>query len=144
MTPPGTPQRYQQRRRQIQRELRESQDHSPSRRRVPRNPDENVPPTPQPTLSARSLGQLRRHQRTRENRPPEPPKPPPTTRTLAQQARRARERAEKEARMDIDDNSNPRTASTPALRPLRPHEFCRLYKWTADSASNAARAWVRK
>ncbi|KAJ7828402.1 hypothetical protein B0H13DRAFT_2289998, partial [Mycena leptocephala] len=76
----------------------------PCRRRIPaRGYDKNAPPAARtPTEpNARSLGQLRGHQRARDSQP-QPLTPVPTFRSQAQQARRARERAEKEARMAID------------------------------------------
>jgi hypothetical protein len=98
------PQRHQRRSRQLQRDICESQQGSPRRRRIPaRGYDENVPPAGR-TLTdpeARPLGQLRDHPTTRDSRP-QPLTPVPTFRSQAQRARRARERAEKEARMDID------------------------------------------
>ncbi|KAJ6514151.1 hypothetical protein DFH09DRAFT_1099706 [Mycena vulgaris] len=102
LTPPSTPHRHQERRRQNQRDIREAEDGSPRRRRVPLIPhtrDENEPPTATTGgASARSLGQLRRYQGQRANPPPEID----PSRSLVQQARRARERAEKEMQMDID------------------------------------------
>ncbi|KAK6984325.1 hypothetical protein R3P38DRAFT_2806684 [Favolaschia claudopus] len=104
LTPPTTPQRHQQRQREIQRAIRESYEASPRRRRVPAQHDENVPPHASipAAPNARSLGQLRRHQRARENRP-HPPTEPLSNRARAQRARRERERAEKAAMMDVDD-----------------------------------------
>ncbi|KAK6995601.1 hypothetical protein R3P38DRAFT_2800786 [Favolaschia claudopus] len=58
------------------------------------------PPNSVAAPSARSLGQIRRHQRARENRPVPPPQAS-SNRSLAQRARRERERAEKAARMDV-------------------------------------------
>ncbi|KAK6996356.1 hypothetical protein R3P38DRAFT_2800058 [Favolaschia claudopus] len=110
LTPPTTPQRHQQRQRQIQREIRESNEASPRRRRVPAQHDENTPPDSASTISARSLGQLNRHQRARENRPPPPLPQAPSKRSLAQRARRERERAEKAARMDVDPPPNTRNS----------------------------------
>ncbi|KAK7063705.1 hypothetical protein R3P38DRAFT_2756566 [Favolaschia claudopus] len=95
---------HQQRQREIQRAIRESNEASPRRRRVPAQHDENVPPATSTSAgpNARSLGQLRRHQRARENRP-NPPTEPLSNRARAQRARRERERAEKAAMMDVDD-----------------------------------------
>ncbi|KAK7036983.1 hypothetical protein R3P38DRAFT_3183005 [Favolaschia claudopus] len=104
LTPPTTPQRHQQRQREIQRAIRENNEASPRRRRVPAHRDENVSPDASTTAApnARSLGQLRRHQRARENRP-QPPPEPLSNRARAQRARRERERAGKAAMMDVDD-----------------------------------------
>ncbi|KAJ7478830.1 hypothetical protein B0H11DRAFT_1276887 [Mycena galericulata] len=121
-TPPSSPQRFQQRTRQILREINASQDSSPHRRRVPSRshasiyPDENHPPSPRPTsptpeegTNARSRAQKERRRRERlerEGEPPRvrqrkhPPRPDPegpfNARQLAQRERRDRERAAKE------------------------------------------------
>ncbi|KAJ6524437.1 hypothetical protein DFH09DRAFT_1329491 [Mycena vulgaris] len=61
LTPLQTPQRHQQRARQRDRDIRESQEASPRRRRVPtRNNDETVPPSARTPAepSAQSLGQM--------------------------------------------------------------------------------------
>ncbi|KAJ7820668.1 hypothetical protein B0H14DRAFT_2599851 [Mycena olivaceomarginata] len=114
ITPPNTPQSHQKRRRQLQRDARESQDGSLRRRRIParnhdenipaRNHDENVPPgTRMPAEpSARSLSQRRRRQLERENRPQPPQTPPPTNRSQAQAARRRAEKEAQSAQMDVD------------------------------------------
>ncbi|KAJ7102870.1 hypothetical protein C8R44DRAFT_808684 [Mycena epipterygia] len=130
LTPPTTPQRHQHRGHQIQRNIRAAEDASPHRRRVPHNTDENVPiPTATRALaglSARSLGQLRRHQKERENRPLEPARPE-TNRSCGQKARWTRVRAEKEMRMDVDEPApsarrEPAQSTRAPLRQLCPSQ----------------------
>ncbi|KAJ7240045.1 hypothetical protein C8J57DRAFT_1245552 [Mycena rebaudengoi] len=110
-SPPNTPQRHQARNRELSRDIRASQQASPSRRRRPQPPlssnntihpsqDENQPlPTPISQPSHQSLAQQERRQRERAERRDENAKPqaqrPLTKAALAQQARRQRDASKK-------------------------------------------------
>ncbi|KAK7021002.1 hypothetical protein R3P38DRAFT_2781613 [Favolaschia claudopus] len=85
------------------------------------------PPNSAAAPSARSLGQIRRHQRARENRPAPPPQAS-SNRSLAQRARRERERAEKAARMDVDP--------PPTARNSRVLQFKRLESLALQAIHN--------
>ncbi|KAJ7260805.1 hypothetical protein C8J57DRAFT_479662 [Mycena rebaudengoi] len=121
-SPPNTPQRHQAHNRELSRDIRASQQASPSRRRRPQPPsssnntihpsqDENQPlPTPISQPSHQSLAQQERRQRERAERRDKTAKPqaqrPLTKAALAQQARRQRERQQKKAA--VQEQQGPR------------------------------------
>lgn len=118
-TPPSTPRRHHSYERRHLRDIRDAEQQSPHRRRVPTasyvrnsatdsNRNENAAPsTSSAPRNAYAEGQIRRRERERrqhpENAPPARPKS--ITRCLAQQRRRERERAEKARRSQMDVDS---------------------------------------